>query len=127
MRRLPALYILPFLLSSAGAFPPTAVPDPVVHLSGGNLRGYFQGTTAVFKGIPYAAPPVGDLRWREPQPPLPWTGVRDATKPSSACVQDAAGLGPFIQPLAAAYGATYKIEPVASSEHCLYLNPWAPA
>jgi para-nitrobenzyl esterase len=97
-----------------------------VHLSGGSLRGYFQGTTAVFKGIPYAMPPLGDLRWREPQPPSPWPGVRDATKPGSACVQDPAGLGPFIQPLAAVYGASYEIEPVSSSEDCLYLNVWAP-
>jgi para-nitrobenzyl esterase len=97
-----------------------------VHLSSGNVRGYLQGTTAVFKGIPYAAPPVGDLRWREPQPPAPWSGVRDARKPASACVQDPAGLGPFIQPLAAAYGDSYEIEPVSSSEDCLYLNVWAP-
>ena len=126
MRKLPSILILPFLLSSAGVFPRTAEPGPIVHLSSGSLRGYFQGTTAVFKGIPYAAPPVGDLRWREPQPPSPWPGVRDATKPGSACVQDPAGLGPFIQPLAAAYGASYETEPVSSSEDCLYLNVWAP-
>jgi len=69
---------------------------------------------------------VGDLRWRESQPASPWSGVRDATKPASACVQNPAGLGPFIQPLAAAYGASYEIQPVSSSEDCLYLNVWAP-
>jgi len=125
VRILPSLLILVFFLCS-GVLPRTATPGPVLHVSGGSLRGYFQGTTAVFKGIPYAAPPVGDLRWREPQPPLPWRGVRDATKPGSACVQDPGGLGPFIKPLAAAYGASYEIEPVSSSEDCLYLNVWAP-
>lgn len=126
MRILPSLFILPFLLSGAGLLPGTTKPEPTVHLSGGSVRGYFQGTTAVFKGIPYAAPPVGDLRWREPQPPSPWIGVRDATKPGSACVQDPAGLSPFIRALAAAYGASYETEPVSSSEDCLYLNVWAP-
>ena len=127
MRLLPSVVILPFLLSSAGFFSRIVEPGPVVHLSGGSLRGYFQGAAAVFKGIPYATPPVGNLRWREPQPPSPWLGVRDATKPGSACVQDPAGLSPFIQPLAAAYGASYGTEPVSSSEDCLYLNVWAPA
>ena len=45
------------------------------------------GTIDVFLGVPYAAPPVGDLRWRAPQPAKPWDGVRDATKPGPACMQ----------------------------------------
>jgi hypothetical protein len=126
VRPLPSILILPFLLSSAAVLPRTTEQGPVVHLSSGSLRGYWQGTTAVFKGIPYAAPPLGDLRWREPQPPASWSGVCDATKPASACVQDPAGLGPFIQPLAATYGASYEIKPVSSSEDCLYLNIWTP-
>jgi para-nitrobenzyl esterase len=85
-----------------------------------------QGSTAVFLGIPYAAPPVGALRWREPQPPASWAGVRDATRPGSPCVQNEAGLGTFIQPLAAAYGASYGIVPLSSSEDCLFLNAWVP-
>jgi carboxylesterase type B len=80
----------------------------------------------VFKGIPFAAPPVGNLRWREPQPVAPWTGVRDATRPGSACTQSSAGLNNFIAPLAAAYGARFVGEPVKSSEDCLYLNVWMP-
>ena len=85
-----------------------------------------RGTTAVFEGIPYAAPPVGKLRWREPQKPTSWDGTRDATKPGSACVQSAAGLDPFFAPLAATYGGNYTAQPVASSEDCLYLNVWVP-
>jgi para-nitrobenzyl esterase len=126
VRTLPSIFILLFLLSSAEVLSQPAEPGPVVQISSGSVRGYLQGTTAVFKGIPYAAPPVGDLRWREPQPPSPWSGIREATKAASACVQDPAGLGPFIQPLAAAYGASYEIQPVSSSEDCLYLNVWAP-
>ena len=99
---------------------------PVVSISAGNLRGYFEGGEAVFKGIPYAAPPVGDLRWRPPMPPAPWRGERDATRAASPCVQGAAGLGPFIKPMADAYGAAYNVEPLASSEDCLYLNVWVP-
>jgi para-nitrobenzyl esterase len=92
----------------------------------GQLRGTLNGATAVFEGIPYAAPPIGSLRWREPQPPQLWSGTRDATKPGNACIQNVAGLGTFIAPLAAMYGASYNIEPVSSSEDCLYLNVWSP-
>jgi para-nitrobenzyl esterase len=72
--------------------------------------GWVQGTQArdhvVYQGIPYAAPPVDDLRWRSPQPPAPWSGVRDATKPADRCAQD--GLEP------------------STSEDCLYLNVTVP-
>ena len=72
-----------------------------------------QGITA-FKGIPFAAPPVGDLRWRPPQAPAKWAGVREATQYGSDCAQlpfpsDAAPLG------------------TPPSEDCLYLNVWTPA
>jgi len=99
---------------------------PVVHISAGTLRGAMQGNIAVFKGVPFAAPPLGDLRWRPPQPPTPWKGERDANKPGSPCMQSVEGLGPFIQPMAAAYGARYTILPVSASEDCLYLNVWVP-
>jgi para-nitrobenzyl esterase len=116
------------LLSSIAMALPHAVKDgPVVHLDSGSVRGYFQGTTSIFKGIPYAAPPVGKLRWREPQPVSPWSGVRDATAPAHACVQNIAGIDSFMKPLATAYGASYAVEPVVSSEDCLYLNVWTPA
>ena len=123
--------LLLMLLFTAAAFAAGVparrnVTGPVVRVATGQLRGTLQGTTAVFLGIPFAAAPVGALRWREPQPPSAWSGVRDATKPGSSCVQNPAGIGTFIQPLAAAYGKTYNIVPVAFSEDCLFLNVWAP-
>ena len=118
------LFILPPSASCSSSH--ARVSGPVVHVSNGQLRGTLRDSTAVFLGIPYAAPPFGALRWREPQPPASWAGVRDATKPGSACVQDEAGNGTFIKPLAAAYGATYEIVPLSSSEDCLFLNVWVP-
>lgn len=124
---LAALLSLFFVLPSGAADSPQShAAAPVVHVETGQLRGTLRDSTAVFLGIPYAAPPVGSLRWREPQPPLAWTGVRDATRPGSSCVQNPAGIGTFIRPLAAAYGKSYNIVPVSFSEDCLFLNIWAP-
>lgn len=68
-----------------------------------------------FKGIPFAAPPVGDLRWREPQPAVKWSGVRKADEFGPRCMQRT---GP---------GADYWFRGNAMSEDCLYLNVWTPA
>ncbi|MBZ5577025.1 MAG: carboxylesterase family protein [Acidobacteriia bacterium] len=83
---------------------------PTVAVSGGRLQGssLTQGGAA-FKGIPYAQPPVGDLRWRAPQPVKPWTGVRDATAFGAPCAQNAGGRALEI-----------------SREDCLFLNVWTP-
>jgi para-nitrobenzyl esterase len=97
--------------------------DLVAQTEAGALRGISQGSAIAFMGIPYARPPVGELRWEAPQAAEPWTGVRDATRPGKACTQDPAGLTPFISPLARAYGSNFS-EPVESSEDCLYLNVW---
>src|SRR5688500_6439595 len=59
----------------------------VVRTDAGAVRGRVESTARVFQGIPYAAPPVGDLRWGSPQPAKPWQGVRDATKPGNRCAQ----------------------------------------
>ena len=110
--------------------PPTAstapASEPVVRIGAGTLRGTIAGSAVAFRGIPYARPPVGELRWRPPQPPLPWQGVREALQPGSACTQRASGLTPFFAPLAQAYGATFEQPPVKSSEDCLYLDVWLP-
>jgi para-nitrobenzyl esterase len=99
---------------------------PVVNVVGGGVRGYLAAPGAVFKGIPFAEPPVGALRWREPQPVQPWRGVRDATRYSAACIQNPIGTGAFLGPLARRYGETAPTPRWDLSEDCLYLNIWTP-
>jgi len=96
----------------------------VVQTETGALRGTETGSAIAFMGIPYARPPIGELRWEPPQPSTSWTGVRDATRSGRACTQDPAGLTPFFAPMAKTYGSTYTEPPVESSEDCLYLNVW---
>ena len=63
----------------------------VVHTQSGWVRGVIEGNIRAFRAIPFAAPPLGDLRWRPPQPPIPWSGIRDASSFTSKCVQIAFG------------------------------------
>ena len=87
---------------------------PVVAVTGGQVRGAkLDSGGAVFRGIPFAQPPVGLLRWREPLPVKPWRGVRDATAFGAPCMQLPA---PFFPGM----GET-------SSEDCLFLNIWTSA
>ena len=98
-------------------------PRAVVKTRSGAVRGVARGAYRAFEGIPYAAPPIGPLRWRPPQPAAHWTGIRDATRPGSPCAQ---------VPLTVLPGGR-AILPGASnltgstSENCLYLNVWTPA
>jgi para-nitrobenzyl esterase len=119
-RKFPAVYLVCTL---AAAF---AQPAPTVDVTGGAVRGYLAAPGAMFKAIPFAQPPVGALRWREPQPVNPWTGVRDATRYSAACVQNPIGTGAFLAPLAHRYGKSYATPRWDLSEDCLYLNIWTP-
>ncbi len=73
------------------------------------------GEIRIFKGIPYAAPPVGPLRWKPPQPAIPWNGVRQATAFGSHAVQDSEFSGVFL------------FRDPGQSEDCLTLNLWIPA
>src|SRR3954452_3282605 len=60
---------------------------PGVRVDGGELQGVAEDGVVAYKGVPFAAPPVGDLRWRPPQPAAKWTGVRQATKFGADCMQ----------------------------------------
>ena len=70
---------------------------PVVTTDEGAVRGTTAGTVDEFLGIPYAAPPLGNLRWRSPAPPAAWQGVRDATQFGPSCPQSAVN-NPFLPP-----------------------------
>ncbi|MBV9229866.1 MAG: carboxylesterase family protein [Chloroflexi bacterium] len=83
--------------------------EPIVRTSQGQLRGATSTTAEKFLGIPYAAPPVGQLRWQAPAPPSAWQGVRDATRQQSACPQLSSTNGP-----------------TSTVEDCLYLNVYRP-
>ena len=78
-----------FALAPARASEPAATVslDDHVRVQGGVVRGARDGGDYVFRGIPYAAPPTGPLRWKPPGPVSPWPDVRDATKPAPACLQ----------------------------------------
>lgn len=101
---------LPAILPAAAA----DASSPVVRIASGRIRGATSGGLVIFKGIPYAAPPVGPLRWRPPQPVKAWSGVRPATDYGHDCMQL-----PF-----PGDAAPLRTTP---NEDCLYLNVWAPA
>ena len=95
-----------------------AQAPPVVTVTGGELRGRLvtSGSApamAVFQGIPFATPPVGDLRWKPPMPVVPWTGTRDASAYGASCSQIAAGWNDKTA--------------AEASEDCLFVNVWTPA
>ncbi len=99
----------------------TRVINNTVRVEGGLLEGVASsvGGVRVFKGIPYAAPPVGELRWRPPQPPAKWEGVRKAGKFSDSCVQN---LSRSHNPWTEEFMAQNE-----ASEDCLCLNVWTAA
>src|SRR5210317_451355 len=76
----------------------------------GTLEGYGKDEVEYYLGVPYAQPPVGELRWRPPAPAQPWTGTREATENASVCTQ--------FSPVGGS---------ITGSEDCLYLNLWTPA
>jgi para-nitrobenzyl esterase len=97
-----------------------AIPQPVKTASGPVAgAASADGSVLAFKGIPYAAPPVGALRWRAPQPAGPWTAVRSADRFGASCMQN---IVTERKPWTYEFMAHNEI-----SEDCLYLNVWTPA
>jgi len=99
-----AVIALPANCSAAAALALTA---------SGPISGVRAGGLTVYEGVPFAAPPTGELRWRPPEPVAPWTGIRSATAFAPACMQEGVSMPGEMPP---------KV-----SEDCLYLNIWTPA
>lgn len=104
--------LIPIFVLLTGGFCIAQAPPPV-QVEGGLVQGAMEDGLAVYRGVPFAAPPVGDLRWRAPQPVEKWDGVKETVQFAPACIQGImmgpGGSGP------------------APSEDCLYLNIWSPA
>lgn len=97
--------------------------NPVLTIEGGQIKGVETPTKGIiaYKGIPFAAPPVGDLRWKEPQPVIPWEGVKVADSYGAAAMQVTWNPESF-------YGREWRASgSVPFNEDCLYLNIWTPA
>ncbi len=95
------------LLAAAAAL--AAASGPIRNTTNGLVQGKYESTTESYLGIPFAAPPVGDLRWQPPVAAKSWSGVRQATSFGNACPQHSA--------------FTFGVN---ASEDCLYLNVYAP-
>jgi para-nitrobenzyl esterase len=123
--RLVGALILPVLIAglglpgagpaAAGAALPPSLDGAVVRTENGLVRGTMGDGFRTFVGIPFAAPPVGSLRWQPPHPARSWHGVRDATTPGSPCP----ALPTIIAGDSSKGGST--------NEDCLYLNVWTPS
>lgn len=117
-----------------------ATPTPAVKTQSGTVTGYYgrEGEIAVFKGIPFARPPVGELRWKPPQPVTPWSGTLKADKGDVRAIQQEAGFEEFIDLLVEGQGwgwlktafvkSFFKLVPrPKQSEDCLTLNVRTPS
>jgi len=108
---------------SSSAFCQNKKSNPVLTIEGGKVIGVLTPTKGViaYKGVPFAAPPVGDLRWKEPQPVVPWKRVKTADKYGAAAMQVTWDPQSF-------YGKEWRASgSVPFNEDCLYLNIWTPA
>jgi para-nitrobenzyl esterase len=101
--------IIEFFNKQFASPPAVAATTAPLKIASGSLVGEQVGSVRVFRGIPYATAPLGELRWRSPQPPQPWTGVRDATQFGAPALQS----------------ETFTPRS-AQSEDCLFLNVWTP-
>jgi para-nitrobenzyl esterase len=109
MKKIAFLLMIPF------AFAGAAMAQTLVKISNGQLEGVREKSGVIsFKGIPFAQPPIGDLRWKDPQPVAGWTGIRKC---------DTFGYNPMQKKVFGDMG----FRSPGMSEDCLYLNVWVPA
>lgn len=124
MSKTPVQILVVALLGLSGFVRPLLVtdPPPPVRVTGGLIAGTItaDGAVRLYKGIPFAAPPVGNLRWREPQPVQPWSGTRQCNRFAPSPAQS--GPAPF-----GPWSAEFLIPKESISEDCLYLNVWSGA
>ena len=115
---LACMVVLPLSCAQVGAPVPSpkTAGGPTVAAPSGTVEGIREGQLRVFKGIPYAAPPVGPARWRPPTSLPPWPGIKQATQFGPACTQPAIP-----------ESSIYSSELGPTSEDCLTLNIWSPA
>src|SRR3984885_16252798 len=104
----PAILFVFFCVAAANS---SLAAIEYANITGGRVQGEVKDGLASFKGLPFAAPPVGALRWRVPQPVIAWSGVRKADTFAPACIQPWAG----------------NPSPHQLREDCLYLNVWTAA
>jgi para-nitrobenzyl esterase len=110
MRR-SAIALALLALAACSAIPGTVSDPTLARVESGQLKGVAAGAVIAFKGVPFAAPPVGDMRWRAPGPAPKWSGVRDAASYGNVCMQK--------------YPSTDNgIGRQPASEDCLTLNIW---
>jgi para-nitrobenzyl esterase len=109
------LHLMALGLMAMSIAPGAGKAAPVVHAPAGAFRGEAVDDLHIFRGVPYAAAPVGEARWRPPAPAPVWPGVRDATRFGPAC----------FQPTSRPSGSLYADDPPAMNEDCLSLNIWA--
>ena len=110
-----AVFVIVPAASAGGGSDGDASELTTIRIDSGRLSGVLVGEqhdVVAYRGIPYAKQPVGDLRWRPPQPPEPWSGVRAADEFGPGCLQSRPRMSP---------------PPARMDEGCLYLNVWTPA
>jgi para-nitrobenzyl esterase len=109
-----AAWLIPAFALACGWM--TIAADNIVEVEGGAVSGTTTGDVRSFKGIPYAAPPAGELRWRPPHPAVAWRGVRDGSAYGAECPQTQYPAGSiYVRPL------------LPHSEDCLFVNVWTAA
>ena len=107
--RMMLVFFLGFLFGGMGAGTAAEkIPTGIVQLDSGPITGVVDDAISTFRGIPYAMPPVGTLRWQPPQPPQTWTAVRECNQFGPSCPQPK------------------ESSSSVYNEDCLYLNVWTP-